>query len=237
MTNVRDEEPKPYVIPLSVDGTELLSFDATDKDDGRGWASYFSPQVARVRAMVLLRIGPEDGPPAELVSVGDSFGLAFTADHAAASALEVRELRVAVGPKTAGFASALLREIPFTRIEAAVNHPEHRRFLNGRVLPANAVSSGNTPGGVAYTLPPASTPVELPNLEVEDPGGYRKPDDFYRRVADIYLRTAAVSTRPAQEIAEANSIPPATVHRWIREAKARGVLLLPAHRAAPDVEG
>ena len=38
--------------------------------------------------------------------------------------------------------------------------------------------------------------------------------------------------RPAQELAEANHVPVATVHRWIREAKVRRLLLLPAHRGA-----
>jgi hypothetical protein len=147
--------------------------------------------------------------------------------------LEVRELRVSVvGADVAGFASGLLRDIPVLRIEAAINQEAHRRYLLSRVL-AVAGTDAEPPGGARYRQPPRRPPVLTPlALAITDPGGYRKPDGFYRQVADLYLHLAAVSSRPAQELAEANHMPVATVHRWIREAKARRLLLLPAHRGA-----
>jgi hypothetical protein len=94
------------------------------------------------------------------------------------------------------------------------------------------------PGAAGFRTPPADPPaVERRSLTIDDPGGYRKPDEFYRHVADLYLHLAAVSGRPAHELAQANNVPVATVHRWIREAKTRQILLLPAHRGAADRTG
>ncbi len=84
------------------------------------------------------------------------------------------------------------------------------------------------------TPPPRTPPLDRRSLTIFDPGGYRKPDAFYRHVADLYTHLAAVSARPAHKLAEANNVPAATVHRWIREAKARRILLLPAHRGGAD---
>lgn len=230
VTNVRDEEPDPLLVPLSPDGLELLSFDRTT-DKGLGWAAYFSPEVEKVRAIVLLRIGPEHGPEGKPMLLDEEPRIYFPVNHAKNAALEVRELRVSVAPQTAGFASALLREIPITRIEAAINYPAIRAQLIDNVMPVNTISQGEIPGGNRYLLRPEKPFVlEKIDMRVDDPGGYRKPDEFYALVADRYLRLAATSTRPAQELAAYNGVPAATVHRWIREAKIRGLIKLPTHR-------
>jgi hypothetical protein len=69
-----------------------------------------------------------------------------------------------------------------------------------------------------------------PNLQIADPGGYRKPDDFYASVAERFLWLASVSRCPAKNLAAANGVSVGAVHRWVREAKARGLLVLPNHR-------
>lgn len=224
-------EPTPYVIPLNVKGDEALSFDMSANE---GWAAYFSPMVERTGALVLVRIGPEDGVDGEPVIIDGKPAIRYPSDHAERAAFEVRELRVAVGPHTTGFASSLMRDIPFMRIEAAVNHPQHRRHLVRHLLPTNTIRADDTPGGFRYQMKPPVLPIPQRPLQVSDPGGYRKPDSFYEQVSDIYLWLAAISPRPAQDLAAANSTPVATVHRWIREAKARGLLLLPTHRGAGD---
>ena len=126
-----------------------------------------------------------------------------------------------VGQRAPGFASSLLREIPVLRIEAAINQTVHREHLVANALAASNRDTAQRLGGDAFRRPPLLKPIltEVP-LTVVDPGGYKKPDSFYRDVAEIYLRQAAVSARPAQDLAEANGVPAATVHRWIREAKA-----------------
>jgi len=207
MPNVRDVEPEPYVIPLSLDGREALSF---SPEVHRGWASYHSDAVSDMNAYVLIRIGPQ----------GKGEDCPF----------EIRELRVVVATETAGFGSPLLREVPATRIEAAVNQPDHREVLKRLVMPEFIVADSIPAPGVRWILRPDPIKPRRPRLKINNPGGYRKPDEFYRQVASRYLWLAAVSPRPAQELAAANDVPVATVHRWIREAKARGVLLLPAHR-------
>ena len=213
MAVTSEGEPDPYLIPLDTVGVELLSIDASP--GGQGWAAYFSHGVTDSGTLVLLRISPQQPAPRH-------------PDRA----LEVREVRVVAARHAAGFASSLLREIPILRIEAAVNQSAHRSHLLAHVLAdaGNAVAIAH-PGGSRYRLPPSQPPSLAPlSPRIDDPGGYRKPDAFYRDVADRYLYQAAISSRPAHALAEANTIPVATVHRWIREAKARGILLLPAHR-------
>ncbi len=58
------------------------------------------------------------------------------------------------------------------------------------------------------------------------PNDLKKPDSFYQKVADLYTTLAeAGNRRPAQEIADANEdIDVTTVHRWIKEARRRGLL-------------
>lgn len=226
MTETDDGEPCPYLIPLSIDGREVLSVDMSSHD--RGWAAYFSSTITDSGALVLVRMAPEVPPlagpsTAQLGSTG--------------VALEVKEVRVTPGLRARGFASSLLREIPILRIEAAINQAAHRQVLADR-MPADGPTTVDLPGGVRFRTPPTKTlTMDRPSLIIADPGGYRKPDEFYRQVAAQFLDQAAVSARPAHDIAEANGIPVATVHRWIREAKARKVLLLPVHRGGGDSIG
>ena len=61
-------------------------------------------------------------------------------------------------------------------------------------------------------------------LLVEIPKGRSYGDDFYRDVAKKYSAAARAYRRPAKQIAEANGVPVATVHRWVKEARRRGFL-------------
>lgn len=71
----------------------------------------------------------------------------------------------------------------------------------------------------------ASTKLDIPTTR-------KKPDAFYEQVANVYaaLLNQGVSY-PAAGLAEANGVAVTTVHRWIKEARRRG-LLPPARRAA-----
>jgi hypothetical protein len=65
-----------------------------------------------------------------------------------------------------------------------------------------------------------------PRMKFRIPEGRRKPDDFYRRVAEAYswLRGYEQSRSPASDLAEINGVPVTTVHRWVKEARRRGLL-------------
>lgn len=49
-------------------------------------------------------------------------------------------------------------------------------------------------------------------------------DDFYREVGRWYATAVTLGQRPAKSIADATGRPVTTVHRWIREARQRGVM-------------
>ena len=50
-------------------------------------------------------------------------------------------------------------------------------------------------------------------------------DEFYRRVAAAYMWLARTGGKgPAERLAESNHVPVSTVHRWVKEARRRGLL-------------
>jgi hypothetical protein len=222
MTNVRDEEVPPYLVPLNEDGTEVLSFVPRELT---GWAAYFPDgNTGRRPVTILMRFGArnraEDGSDLPI-------------DEAP---IEIRELQVLAAPGV-DLGSAVLRRIPFERIEAAVNQPRHRKVLARYVkhwrvvadsMPNVRTAEHPTPHQSWAMTPREPVPNPRPDLRLPleiDPRN--RPDAFYAAVADAFLWLASVSPRPAQELATANGVPVTTVHRWVREAKSRGLLLLP----------
>ncbi|MFI0139618.1 hypothetical protein [Streptomyces luteogriseus] len=197
----------PYVIPLSLDGREALSFEPRQFS---GWASYVSDEFDRARALLLLHIGPCDrGPDAPLA---------------------IREVRLMTFEPVNFPGSSLLRLIPWERVEAAVNQPSRREVLTDFVDPRFPAPSSGPRDLHEWPFQRPKEHLPEPNLHLEIPEGYRKPDAFYAEVAERFLQAAAISARPAQDLAEANEVKPTTVHRWIREAKARSLLALPGDR-------
>lgn len=197
----------PYVIPLSLDGREAVSFEPRQFS---GWASYLSDEFDRARALLLLHIGP--------------------CDDGADAPLAIREVRLMTFEPVNFPGSSLLRLIPWERIEAAVNQPSRRAVLADFVDPRFPAPSGGPRDLHVWPFQRPQEQLSEPDLLLEIPEGYRKPNAFYADVAERFLATAAISPRPAQDLAEANGVKPTTVHRWIREAKARGLLALPGDR-------
>jgi hypothetical protein len=89
---------------------------------------------------------------------------------------------------------------------------------------AGLVSRGE--GGYVSETPLRS---RIRNLTLRVPEGQPKPDSFYREVARLFSEVAVNSPRPAQVLAEANQVPVARVHGWVKEARRRG-LLAPGER-------
>ncbi len=211
-------EGVPYVVYTAVDGAESLSFAPVK---GEGWAAFQSAATRATGARMFLRFGYQ--------GVGQS----------REEPIQIRELNVIAMEERELGGSTLARAIPFRRLEAAVNRPDHAEAMR-YLVPPGALVSTHLPldrhpdltgdRGIEWWLQPPTKRQTRPRLKLRVPAGYRKPDEFYAQVADRFLWLASMSERPAQDLAEANEMNPATVHRWIREARARGLLKLPTYR-------
>jgi hypothetical protein len=131
----------------------------------------------------------------------------------------------------------LLRSIPLGRIEAVAN--AQLTIVDDEVVltAAPGPRDGPTPrqpqpvdagwemtDPVGATARPHSARRRSSKIEQPAEAGRGRPDSFYRDVADIYQDLAQRSSRPAADLAEANSLPVTTAHRWIKEARRRGFL-------------
>jgi hypothetical protein len=135
-----------------------------------------------------------------------------------------------------------LRQLPLGRISASVlsrpdlppvaRHatapgPDLRRLAR-RFL--SAIKPDPTPVKKPFKLP---TDEPDPNLSAKlqiPQAGPRQPypDEFFEQVAEIYQRLAPWVRSPASAIRDANNIENiATVHRWIKVARQRGLLASP----------
>lgn len=194
-----------YAIFMDDAALEGLSFAPLDEEEGAGWARYFSPEMRADGLIVLVRIGF----PRDRERWGDR-----------TLPLVIREAQLASGDS---LTAALVRKLPIERIRAAVNHPFHYPNLARYVSQRAFVSV--PPGGLwRDSLPDVPRP-ENPALVIKVPeGGGRRPDEFYGQVADAFAWLSGRTQSPAKDLAEANGVPVSTVHRWVKEARARGLL-------------
>ncbi len=82
--------------------------------------------------------------------------------------------------------------------------------------------------------PPMEPPeydLTVPRACIRRPAGRTLPDGFLVEVAHAYTSLARDGQKPAPVIASEAEVPVTTVHRWIKEARRRG-LLAPARRGA-----
>jgi len=212
------QTPAPYVIFTAIDGSESLSFAHVA---GEGWAKFNSAHTRSSGVWVFLRFGRQ--------------GHGWARDEP----IQIRELQIIAQVDRQLGGPTLLREIPFRRLEAGVNRPDHAAAMT-ELIPSDVLFTNHMPlqdGPQDWYGEPEAQRQQRPRLKLRVPTGYRKPDAFYALVADRFLWLATMSERPAQQLAEANNVPPSTVHRWIREARARGLLRLPTYRGDAEDEG
>jgi hypothetical protein len=117
----------------------------------------------------------------------------------------------------AGIDMEMLRSIPVHRIEAAYNSIENQGMARKSIDQRICLGTGHS----------VAAPTDR---RIAVPAGGKYPDAFYRSVAMLYQSLVVAGERPAPVIAEANAVPVSTVHRWIKEARARGILA-PARKA------
>ncbi|MEW2444692.1 hypothetical protein [Micromonospora marina] len=138
--------------------------------------------------------------------------------------------------------SAVLRSIPFGRIEAAINHPKFgfpnmqgpspevvEKFAGREVFPAEigamdrALDDYLAKSEKVVRRGGGSSSRRKPREPLSRPDG-TNPDEFSRRVAEAYSDVVLTTPAPAVVLAEEAGVPVGTVHRWIREARQRGHL-------------
>lgn len=165
-----------------------------------------------------------------------------------------------------GLSGAMLRDLPLGAWEAQMNAPEMAALLRTRFtdqgpygfedliwehgsfdvtpMPRDADDGGlefHFPGG--DIAPAIATTVEPElNLGASTMPSGKRPDAFYRAVAEAYSWLAGHVRRPAVELAAINDVPPTTIHRWVKEARRRGLLgpgrrLVVYDAASPEVLG
>ncbi|MGX5653649.1 hypothetical protein ACWKWC_02635 [Geodermatophilus nigrescens] len=214
-----------FVVPVTTGPRGVVIEWVSFRPGEDGWAVYRSQQFDAEGSWLFLRFGLDRGIDTEQATVdGRPAAVARANDELPQAFIEVREVLVSF--KGGGVAARVLRDIPLTRIEAAVNQPDYRAKLLHR-LPGPDVSQRpfewDSPrdSGWWFAHP---HPYASPKITVEVPEGRGRPDEFYEAVARAYGYLNAVSTRPASEMAEANDVPVSTIHGWVKEARRRGFL-------------
>jgi hypothetical protein len=198
---------------------ELLCFPPPDNPwSSKGWAAFFSDALTDIHGdsgQVFVRFGRHS-------NIGWS-----SIDPAARMPLVMHEVVVRVGWSGGTSISAIVRDLPVARMEAAANvrlsrlpdmptAPDDFPFISYGEVPHPGSRWAVRPDGLAREAKPA--------LRLSIPGARKKPNEFYECVADLYLRLSVTGNRPANELAQANSVPVTQVHGWIKEARRRGIL-------------
>jgi hypothetical protein len=106
--------------------------------------------------------------------------------------------------------TALLRDIPLARIEAAANADPLAREWAARAL-----------GGEVPELAKAAA---ARRVKLRAPKKRLLDDAHYQLVADAYRGAVANGLSPAKTLADESGVPQGTVNRWIGESRRRGYL-------------
>lgn len=197
---------------------EALRFPMPENPWARsGWAAYFSDAVEGAFAQVFVRFG--------LAGAVDWNSV----DPADGAPLIVREAVIRGGGGGGAVTAALVRELPFARMEAAANRRlSHQpdRPTTGEYPFLNLDEKTQVPHVLSTWArrPAQSERSRGPSLKLRIPTDRKRPDSFYRQVAERFQWLAERGSQPAKELAAANDVPVTTVHRWIKEARRRGIL-------------
>jgi len=114
-----------------------------------------------------------------------------------------------------------LRNLPIARMEASLNQPGLAQPLDLRIESGAEVDVSGITAEELYKDVREQRP---PRMKLTVPSTFKKPDEFYQRVAVAYSHLAARSNRPAADLADRNDVPRSTAHRWVKEARRRGFL-------------
>jgi hypothetical protein len=154
--------------------------------------------------------------------------------------IEAREFYLAAEN---GIDGGMLRAIPMGQVEALANWSAAAEILKECIRSEAGAPVRDLGNFWREVVPDDSRELQfanwmLPRREWQDvppgrldiPPAGKKPDGFYRDVAEKYGALAASCRDPATRMAEANKVPRSTVHRWVKEARRRG-LMQPGRKA------
>lgn len=131
-----------------------------------------------------------------------------------------------------------LRDIPLVRLDAAINDPRVQEPLAAAIKYAQRHGQDLSPtGGIERNKikPGPSVPPPGRNYVLDGVKNTRnRPNAFYRDVGAAWAAAIADGHRnPATVIAQANQVSVTAVHRWVREARRRGVMAPSSRDAEP----
>ncbi len=136
--------------------------------------------------------------------------------------------------------SSDLRPLQLSRLEAAINHPQAVELVRdvlttkgpashrpgrARGLRATSDRAGQERAAVHHELRYFGELAEERRAELREQARTRgrRPDEFYKQVAEEVARAAAVTRSPVAQVATDLDVAPSAVHRWLREARRRGL--------------
>jgi hypothetical protein len=131
--------------------------------------------------------------------------------------LGLAELRV-IGQPT----SELLRAIPVGRIEATAN--AQLTLVDANVVPAPSAARRRRRNPDRPRPPHPNDKGWEQSRPAADADSRGRPDSFYADIAAEYQDQTSRSPRPAADLADRHDVPVTTAHRWIKEARRRGLL-------------
>ena len=194
--------------------------------------------------MPKLEIGPDgwcrylDDRPSPSVWV--QFGLA-------GDRLEVKAVHVSASTAVTG---TTLRALPLAQIEVLANSRAQAELIRtsletsgGDAFPDVETwwrewtrTQLTASGGIVQPAPSVGGFGRVINPAVERPSTRKLPDEFYEQVARVYTEFASICRNPAGRIAEANKVESTTVHRWLKEARRRGIFVPRVRRQGSSIE-
>jgi len=190
--------------------------------EGRGWAAFFDAEAEHPTAFVRFAGRPW--------SHNGSLGPIPLGDGTTAGGVFYEVVELFMGDQRA-LTGRDLRGLPLGQIVSVVN-----QGAASRQMAALAADAGQPHGLLLETLAMAGLNRRVPRyrrppMVLKMPAGARKPDSFYEAVAARVGWLQGEGLSPAKELAEANGVPETTVHRWVKEARRRG-LMSPGRRSS-----
>lgn len=124
-----------------------------------------------------------------------------------------------------GVSARTMRDLPLGRMQSALSNPRMAdRLVELLMAPPAAGGPDGAPEHIGDFGSRSRRKRSAGPAVLKVPEGRRKPDSFYQDVAVAYVELSGRSKQPAADLAEANGVPVTTVHRWVKEARRRGLM-------------